>query len=1342
MAFRRCTGPRRRAFASPALPYGLVMRRLTHSRAFVSLSALSLMLVLLAACADPPGAPPTDESTDSEQIAGSIAEVTRIRGAGGLHESNAEAGVFMGLGARLKRGQTLEAPLGVQAEIRLDGGGRIRLDEGTRITLPKSAGDPIAVETGDIVMMLVGERSDATSPVIELGDALVTLQHGELAASRHDGTRRIALVQGAATIAQRGESVALTPGASIELRDDAAVDPNAPGVARVDTDAGPGLTDRIMFGLAPLRDAAWSKLLDALDTDVAPNADDDPGLLSPVIAVQKPNPLPTIAVDQEVLPPGVGTLTARRAGSQVQSQRLRLVDQRVTVTVSGRIARTEIEQAFHNDANEQLEGTYRFPLPADASIAGLELLVGKTWMKGEMLEKERARQIFKQIVDATIPRDPALLEWQQGNEFKLRIFPIPPKGERRVRLAYTQVLPEIGGELRYRYPMNGSGAGGTEIENFNVDFAIDASAMSPAERDRIRSRAVDLQSSTEQGVLHMRATMRDFIPRGDLGVDIPAPAAASEQLSFLDRDGQAYVSTVLEIPNLALRPPEGVEWSFVLDRSHGVTTELWQLQRGLLEVAIARMAAEDRFTVLACDTDCDVLEGGLREARNLQGVEAFLNAQILSGASDLSEMLHDGREALSKSRPGTERVVVLLSDGVPTSGRLATDELVDQARRELDDIRIEAVALGGRADVTVLDALVRTTGGDLLIADPSDDLDVVARELALRARVPAARDLEWDLPPGLVDVHPKQLPAIRSGDQIMLVGKMTRPIDGTIGIRRRGSEANLISFPIQVDASAKSSADRSAHLPRTWAQEEIRWLTATQGVAAREQIIALSRAHNVISRWTALLVLENDAMYREFGVKRTSESTTGWNGEIAATAGTATSTPQPDAVPSTEPPSELPVVPADAASSADSKSIMGGASGQSSVHSKEEAEAQWSSGGDEFDNFERSENRKNAESSRSSAAEDLFDPFVEDPSPGSDDAEKAKKSAGPSQPAKKPSGGAANKDAMGKADAGAYILDDFDGGYGYGGGYGGKYRWHPSIEIGKAKDISASARARIDSMVAARDGDPTRRSLHRRLVRAAITAGDPRAMGFAEDWAQSDPDHAPALLALADLLAARGEAEAPRVYASAVEVDPFDRDKQRILVAANLARGDLARACSHQRALVSIDPKDNNAKVTLAACLHLMGREQASREIESTTVLDSKSRNRLDMLRRLLPNELTKLEQTHRPSGNVSLSLSWTDPSAELDLAIVDGRGRRRSVLHDQGLVFEQSQGREDTRANLSYGQSWSVEITRADAGRAPVQARLTVRGEGVSQTFNVEVRDGTVRVARVQNVANRYGHY
>ena len=37
--------------------------------------------------------------------------------------------------------------------------------------------------------------------------------------------------------------------------------------------------------------------------------------------------------------------------------------------------------------------------------------------------------------------DPALLEWVDGSTFKMRVFPLKPRQEKRILLSYTQKLP-------------------------------------------------------------------------------------------------------------------------------------------------------------------------------------------------------------------------------------------------------------------------------------------------------------------------------------------------------------------------------------------------------------------------------------------------------------------------------------------------------------------------------------------------------------------------------------------------------------------------------------------------------------------------------------------------------------------------------------------------------------------------------------------------------------------------------------------------------------------------------------------------------------------------------------
>ncbi|MEJ5199879.1 MAG: VIT domain-containing protein, partial [Anaerolineae bacterium] len=125
---------------------------------------------------------------------------------------------------------------------------------------------------------------------------------------------------------------------------------------------------------------------------------------------------------------------------------------RVTTTITDQVAVTHVDQAFVNDAPYAVEGTYIFPLPEDAAISSFDMWVDGHKIEGKLLGRAEARALYEEIVRKQ--RDPALLEYVGRGAFQASIFPIPPAGERRIELTYSQVLPQVSGLIHYRYPLN------------------------------------------------------------------------------------------------------------------------------------------------------------------------------------------------------------------------------------------------------------------------------------------------------------------------------------------------------------------------------------------------------------------------------------------------------------------------------------------------------------------------------------------------------------------------------------------------------------------------------------------------------------------------------------------------------------------------------------------------------------------------------------------------------------------------------------------------------------------------------------------------------------------------
>lgn len=1315
------------------------MPKLAHVRSRTRLRPhfVSLCLLVAVGCrgggeATPQDAPPGEPAaaavgapTPAPDDGG---EVVAISGPGGLTSPALAAGTFLGKGGRLQVGQVLETPKGTLAELRLPGGIRVRMNEDTAIALPgRDAAARLVLTRGEVVVLT--EPGATAELAVAAGDEVLTVARGEAQVRNAGATRRFAVVSGTASLQAPSRSLTLGPGESI------------------DAPLPEERTRRPELSLAPLEETGWTRTFE------------------------------TAARMVEEAPAGVGSLTARRPGSDREQQRLRLTDQTVTVNIAGRIAHTEVEQAFFNDRPAVLEGIYRFPMPGDGSVSGLSLLVGNRWMEGEIVEKTRGREIFAAIVDATIPRDPALLEWERGNQFKLRVFPIPGRGERRVRLAYTQVLPVAGQTLRYRFPLAGSGAGGTEIDRFKFEVTVDGQTLDQAQLADIETPMMELDRKLEGGRIVLAAERKDFVPTADIGIDIPLgdEEARVHTETHLDRDGQAYFMAALR-PELEIPRPEGpTSYAFVLDRSHSTTPELWTVARGMVEALSTSMEPEDRFAVLACDTACDQAPGGLLSPQpgDLDEVQRFLDAQDLAGASDLGGMLTSAAEALERSGAPGERVIVYLGDGTPSSGELAADRLAQLVAEPLRGARVMAVALGSRSDLTTLGAIVQRTGGDILRADPRDDKQQLVRELRLRARVPMATDLELDLPDGMVAVHRHGTPGLRPGDTLVLVGKLARPVHDEVVVRARGPEGPVEArFRVDLEAD-RSSPVEHRHLPRTWAQAEIAHLTQTRGAAARDEVIALSKHYTVMSRHTSLIVLENDAMYREFNVVRAAKDTDKWDGSLPTTTSGTTTTKAEEQAKSdvgATPPAEvaekardLPASPAspaqpmaepepDPAAEAPS-GIIGGAL-DDGTRARGESRGDQPLGGFDAPTEAPPADRREPEED---ADEKLADVDVGDG--GEEDPATSTKSGGASSG----SGGFAeheNKDSNKKAkktsssstprpsSRPAPVLDPWGDDVGGGGGWGpppGKGRWGgwhrppPQLRTRPVAGPDTKALAKVEALRSAVAADPTQRAAHGNLVRAALRAGHAQSLELARAWAEVDPDHPAALTSLADAMAADGDPMALRAYESVLEVQPFAERQHAELARAYESKGDLVRACSHRRAVVSIDPQDGGNHVELARCLAREGRTR-----EALDVVDDGNRRATTgkgglpgVSSELAARSVTPVSFDLHGRAELDLDLTWSG-EGDLELAVVDTKGRRLSGLRPEGKVkVREAAGREQLTLK-KVKKSVFVEVTRPAASRSLEGERPAVRGELVVKTphgtkrIPVSVTDGTVRVAKV----------
>ena len=112
---------------------------------------------------------------------------------------------------------------------------------------------------------------------------------------------------------------------------------------------------------------------------------------------------------------------------------------------------TFMEMEFCNPNDKEIEGLYNFQLEPGQAITAFQLELNGKYRDGSIEEKWKARNAYNTIVGKRV--DPALVQMDYANHYRLNIYPIPAKGCRRVTMTIQQQMKPSNGKLVYKLPL-------------------------------------------------------------------------------------------------------------------------------------------------------------------------------------------------------------------------------------------------------------------------------------------------------------------------------------------------------------------------------------------------------------------------------------------------------------------------------------------------------------------------------------------------------------------------------------------------------------------------------------------------------------------------------------------------------------------------------------------------------------------------------------------------------------------------------------------------------------------------------------------------------------------------
>ena len=265
------------------------------------------------------------------------------------------------------------------------------------------------------------------------------------------------------------------------------------------------------------------------------------------IIPRPPIPRPPIIIEPVVikLPP------------EVKAQPIEVRDVDIRAAVNGVHAETTMTITFFNPNNRILEGELYFPLPTDATVSGYALDINGQLVDGVIVEKEKARVVFEELVRQGI--DPGLVEQAAGNVFKTRIYPLPAGGTRQIRVKYVanvDIVKEGNNYATYyKQPLRFE----KPLRSFKLRIEVAAAQKAPEVR---AGKFANLSFGSWQNLYVAETEMKDIALSEDLNVAImtaPLQCAVAEKAS----DGNCYfaVDALVETTSDAKREsPTVVLW--------------------------------------------------------------------------------------------------------------------------------------------------------------------------------------------------------------------------------------------------------------------------------------------------------------------------------------------------------------------------------------------------------------------------------------------------------------------------------------------------------------------------------------------------------------------------------------------------------------------------------------------------------------------------------------------------------------------------------------------------------------------------------------------------------------
>ncbi len=532
----------------------------------------------------------------------------------------------------------------------------------------------------------------------------------------------------------------------------------------------------------------------------------------------------------------------------------------VSVEIIDQIAKTTIDEVFLNHHPRDIEGTFIFPLPEDVAISEFVMYSGDAKLEGEVLDSDRARNIYVDIVRTM--KDPALLEYAGRKMFKARVYPIPANGEKRITLSYTQILNADGNLVHYVYPLNAERFSKDPLEQVILSVKIRSKApisniYSPTHRVSVKQEN-EREAKVSFEVSELKPD-RDFqlyysVTREEVGLSF---------LTFEGEDGNYFM--LLASPPYVSKKEKilNKDLIFVLDSSGSMQGRKIEQAKEALRFIVSHLDEQDRFGLIDFDDGVKLFSDKMIPATKVNREDAlhFVDEIEDSGGTNINDAL---LEALKMAEgEGRPTYILFLTDGCPTVGTTDTAQILknfEKANRY--GSRVFAFGVGYDVNAKLLNRTAEKNRGTTIYVDENEDIERAVSSYYEKISSPLLCDLSIEFENiEVTERYPRILPDLFKGSQLVLVGKYKG--EGPAEVKLSGKVGREEKRFILRDQKLGNNEPYN-FLPRLWATRRVGYLLEEMWLHGEQQeliddVKKLGVKFGIVTPYTSFLITEKGA---------------------------------------------------------------------------------------------------------------------------------------------------------------------------------------------------------------------------------------------------------------------------------------------------------------------------------------------------------------------------------------------------------------------------------------------------------------------------------------------------